>query len=215
MLKATAYAVIVAASLAACSAVEPPAQNVDGDALDASASAASVADIALAKDKAQQAAKTFSGALKSALMEKLEVGGTEGAITFCHDEAPLIAARVSEEFGVRLGRVPVADRQRSPANTAEAWQVDGLNNFQEQLAAGTPISELVALETQSLPEGVALRMMRGIPVEPMCLACHGSALSKETQAALNRLYPDDQAVGFHEGDLRGALWVEVPTTIQQ
>jgi hypothetical protein len=28
--------------------------------------------------------------------------------------------------------------------------------------------------------------------------------------AIRRLYPADAATGFAEGDLRGALWVEVP-----
>ena len=53
-------------------------------------------------------------------------------------------------------------------------------------------------------------MMRGIAVEPVCLACHGKALSPETTTALRRHYPDDAATGFDAGDLRGALWVEVP-----
>ena len=216
MWKPMTYAALISASLVACSALESPTQHAsDTTAVDAATEVAAVMDMDAAKEKAQQAAKTFSSALKTALKEKMEAEGTEGAIHFCHDEAPKIAARVSEEFGVRLGRVPVEGRQRSPANTAEAWQAEGLNSFQEQLAAGTPMSELVKVDTQHLPDGVGLRMMRGIPVEPACLACHGSALSAETKNALQRLYPNDQAVGFNEGDLRGALWVEVPTALPQ
>ena len=101
-------------------------------------------------------------------------------------------------------------RQRSSANTPEVWQSEGLAALQAKFDAGTPMAELVQVADSGLPEGVALRMMRGIPVEPMCLACHGRTLAPDTRAALERFYPADTATGFDAGDLRGALWVEVP-----
>ena len=162
-------------------------------------------------ERAKAAGSAFSGALKSALAAKLAEDGTVGAIDFCHDEAPKIAERVSAEYGVRLGRVPVAGRQRSPANAPAAWQAEVLAAF-ERAAAGTPVSALQRVQTEGLPAGVALRSMRGIPVEPVCLACHGKALAEDTRAALARRYPGDTATGFEAGDLRGALWVEVPAS---
>ena len=165
-----------------------------------------------AKERAQAVAKTFSTSLKQALGAELAKGGTSGAIAFCNTEAPKIAARVADEHGVRIGRVPVPGRQRSPANAAQPWQADGLAALQARLDAGTPMADLVQVVDHGLPDGVALRMMRGIPVEPMCLACHGKALAADTRTALQRFYPGDTATGFDAGDLRGALWVEVPVT---
>ena len=46
------------------------------------------------------------------------------------------------------------------------------------------------------------------PAAPMlegCLACHGSDIEPQTAAAIRALYPDDEAVGFAVGDLRGAF----------
>ena len=42
--------------------------------------------------------------------------------------------------------------------------------------------------------------------------CRGSAgeIDEEVLAALAENYPDDQATGFIEGDLRGWFWVEAP-----
>ncbi|MBS0204581.1 MAG: DUF3365 domain-containing protein [Planctomycetes bacterium] len=52
-----------------------------------------------------------------------------------------------------------------------------------------------------------------------CLACHGpkDQIADDVQEQLTRLYPDDQAVGFNEGDLRGWFWVDVshPTAEQR
>jgi hypothetical protein len=190
------------ALLAACSKTPPePAAAVQQPAAP------------MPKERAQAAAKEFSGTLKAALSSQLAQGGTKGAIAFCHDEAPKIAQRVGAAHGVRIGRVPVPGRQRSPANTPTAWQAEGMAAFQAKVATGTtPVADLVQVTDTGLPKGVALRMMRGIAVEPMCLACHGKAVAPATQAALKRHYPEDNAIGFDVGDLRGALWVEVPAT---
>lgn len=189
------------ALLASCSSAPP-------------APAADVSQVAtpIPKERAQVAAQAFSGTLKAALTAQLAQGGIEGAIAFCHDEAPKIAERVGAAHCVRIGRVPVPGRQRSSANTPTAWQAEGVAAFQAKVAAGTPVADLVQVTDTGLPKGVALRMMRGIAVEPMCLACHGKALAPDTQAALQRHYPADSAVGFDVGDLRGALWVEIPAT---
>jgi hypothetical protein len=198
MIRASALIPLLAA-LAACSSTPPPAP-----------AATAPAAVPAPRERAQAAAKEFSTTLKAALSAQMAQGGTVAAIGFCHEEAPKIAAHVGATHGVRLGRVAVDGRTRNPANAASAWQAEGLAAFKAQVAAGTPPAELVRVAEAGLPDGVAVRMMRGIAVEPVCLACHGKALSPETATALRRHYPDDAATGFDAGDLRGALWVEVP-----
>ncbi len=50
-----------------------------------------------------------------------------------------------------------------------------------------------------------------IPVEGPCLTCHGAreSLAPELRQALARRYPEDAAVGYAVGDLRGLVWAEV------
>ena len=45
---------------------------------------------------------------------------------------------------------------------------------------------------------------------PLCLTCHGEAdaLPPAIRDRLAESYPDDRAVGYAEGDLRGAFVVE-------
>jgi hypothetical protein len=54
-----------------------------------------------------------------------------------------------------------------------------------------------------------LRYYRPVPVMATCLACHGSGdeIPGNVRKALQRDYPQDQAVEFKEGDLRGAIVV--------
>lgn len=60
-----------------------------------------------------------------------------------------------------------------------------------------------------------IRATLSLPTLAVLLAACSSAplkqaLAGDTRAALERLYPGDTATGFDAGDLRGALWVEVP-----
>jgi hypothetical protein len=41
---------------------------------------------------------------------------------------------------------------------------------------------------------------------PQCTVCHGERLSPVIVDMLHDLYPDDDAVGFKPGDLRGLYW---------
>ena len=47
-----------------------------------------------------------------------------------------------------------------------------------------------------------------ILLQPLCTACHGEKISKEVAIIIDEMYPEDQAVGFKTGDLRGVFWVE-------
>lgn len=162
------------------------------------------------RQRAQQAAKAFSERLQSALKQKMGAEGPVAAIDFCKTQAPVIAAAVADEQRVAIGRIPVAGKVRNRANAIEGWQAEVLADFQAR-AASTPVSELVYSNTEQLPEGIALRMMKAIEVQPACLACHGKQLAEPVREALARNYPEDTATGFEAGDLRGALWVEVPS----
>lgn len=170
------------------------------------------ASVDLMLERARAAAQDFSSLLRERLQGEMAEGGAIAAVDVCHAEAPRIADRVMADHGVLLGRVAVPGRNRNPENQADDWRLDVLQRFGVAVDDGAPAADQVALITDDLPEGVALRMMRGIATESGCLACHGSQVDPEVRAAILHLYPEDRATGFEVGDLRGALWVEVPLT---
>ena len=55
-----------------------------------------------------------------------------------------------------------------------------------------------------------LRYMKALPSQQICLGCHGKSeqLSLEVKAKLKDLYPADQAIGYSDGQIRGALTVK-------
>ena len=161
--------------------------------------------------RARAAAQAFSGQLRARLQGAMQLGGPLAAVEVCHDEAPRIAEAVMAEHDLRLGRVALPGRNRNPAHAADDWRLRTLQAFQEAVASGANASDQVAVLRDGLPDGVALRMMRGIATEPGCLACHGGDVAPAVRAAIAARYPGDGATGFAVGDLRGALWVEVPS----
>jgi hypothetical protein len=152
--------------------------------------------------RAVAAQQEMAHALMAELRSELEHGGAATAVHVCRDLAPTIGDAISAEHGLAIGRT--SHRLRNPSNTGPEWVSVVVDEaFDEQATFAGPGGVL----------GVTLPIRTSTP----CLACHGPSdqLDTEVQAALAESYPDDRAVDFAEGDLRGWFWVEVPgnTTI--
>ena len=201
--------VVAVALLAACG---PTAPEAPADAAADATAPAPVAATTTSADpqaRGQAAMKEFGDTLRTELRLAMGRDGADGAVAFCHDQAPVIAEQVMARHGVRLGRVAVPGRNRNPANAPAGWQGELLAGFQEAVDAGGAPEAQVAVVRDGLPAGVSLRMARGIRVEAACLMCHGDNIAPPIAERLAALYPDDRATGFLEGDLRGLVWVEV------
>ena len=131
------------------------------------------------------------------LMAALDTGDPSMAIGVCKDKAPAVVANVSQQYGLALGRT--SHKLRNSANIAPAWSAEYVDN-----RVDTPVY-LVG------PEG-ELGVLLPIKMKAECQMCHGPAeeIDESVLAALATDYPDDEAIGFVEGDLRGWVWVEAP-----
>jgi len=52
--------------------------------------------------------------------------------------------------------------------------------------------------------------MKAIPAGGMCMNCHGQNLTSAVSSRLAELYPEDQAVGYMPGQIRGAFSLRKP-----
>jgi len=156
-------------------------------------------------DADMQARRTRALAARDALMKQLggtlkSTLGTKGpvaAIAVCKDAAPSIAADVSSKHGLKIGRT--AFRLRNASNGAPVW-------------AQPAVDQRVQEPTWFTLENGDLGGLLPIMMKPMCTMCHGEreAQDEALRSALSEHYPEDEAVGFSVGDLRGWFWVEVP-----
>ncbi len=152
--------------------------------------------------EAQALAAEFQANLKSALISGMSTGGPLNAIPVCRTDAPKISEQLSDGAWT-VARTAL--KVRNPDNAPNAWQREQMQAMVQGLAAGEKPADLVVSEIRSEDEGSSFYYMQPIMTGKLCLACHGSQLDPDVQAALNENYPEDQAVGFSEGELRGAF----------
>ena len=155
--------------------------------------------------RAKQAIALFAQSLKSELVSAMQAGGPVNAIEVCHSRAEVIARQISQQSGMQLSRVSTFNR--NPDNAARDWQIAVLETFEERRSAGEKANTLSWTETAETSGGPEFRFMKAIPTDGLCLQCHGTAIPAEVAGKLAELYPHDKAVGYREGDIRGAFVV--------
>jgi len=164
-------------------------------------------------EQSRQLAQQLGGELKAELGRAINEGGPVAAVSVCKTRAPAIAARLSAESGAVVGRTAL--RVRNPANAPDDLQRAVLEQFSGELSSGKFEGPLEAAFEINRGGQVERRYMRAIPTDTLCLACHGPVLAPELASVIKRDYPDDQATGFEQGQLRGAFsvtWPSVPAS---
>ena len=133
--------------------------------------------------------------LSGRLMDAMSTSGPAAAIEVCQVEAKSIAAEVGKEANVSIGRTGV--RLRNTSNQPPSWA-------QKLVADRTDTPVFAKLSDE---RSVALLPIK---LQAQCLMCHGPSeqLAPDVKEKLAKLYPQDQATGFSEGELRGWFWIE-------
>jgi len=159
--------------------------------------AGDAANEALVKEARQQT-KQLAMQLKKTLKKSMKADGPEAAIQVCNTKAPAIAAELSQGNWT-VGRTAL--KIRNGNNAPDAWEKSVMQDFAAKLKDGADPKTLEASKT----EDGTFRYMKAIPTGGVCLACHGEKIAQPIAAKLDSLYPDDQARGFKQGELRGAF----------
>jgi hypothetical protein len=144
--------------------------------------------------------------MQSAVLRELDAalarGGAAGGVSFCHVDVTGIIQRVNREPGVVAGRT--SDRLRNPANAPRPWAAPLVAAHAGRSAKG--------VDGYAVDLGDKVGVLRPIAERTMCGSCHGTGdrLAPGVALLLRDRYPSDQAIGFHDGEIRGWFWVEIP-----
>ena len=160
-------------------------------------------DLTQLEQEAQAITQAFGRELKTLLQATMITGGPVEAIQVCKSSAPRIAQRLSAQQGWEVART--SHKVRNPDNSPDAWEQQVLTLWQDKIARGAPVQNMKASEVV-VENGVATyRYMQAIATGQQCLNCHGTHISGQISHALKTQYPQDQAIGFRVGELRGAF----------
>jgi hypothetical protein len=157
------------------------------------------------------AAETFS-VLSSNLQSAIASGGVSNALPFCSLAASPLTTAVAEQHGAKVRRV--THKPRNPAARASAAETAVLDQFRAALQPGQPPPPLAT----NWVAGQATFLAPIVLSHALCLQCHGEPerdLTSENLALIRRLYPQDEAVGFKSGELRGAWRIDLPLATLQ
>jgi Protein of unknown function (DUF3365) len=156
-------------------------------------------------------ATTFMQELGAALKNEIAAGGPESAINVCVDLAPALARKYSLENGWRVTRVSLKARN-AMLGAPDAWEQQALADFDARSAAGEGADKLELSATVDEPSGRYFRYLKALPVQPLCVACHGQPeqLSNAVKGNLAKIYPYDRATGYSVGQVRGAISIKRP-----
>ncbi len=147
--------------------------------------------------------------LGAVLKKEMAAGGPDNAIAVCRDIAPGLAGELSRKTGSRVSRVSL--KTRNPLlGQPDAWEQQVLAEFDRQAAQGAGPETLERSEIVTEPQGRFFRYMKAIPVQPLCLTCHGTAdsIPDPVKARLAADYPHDHATGYALGEIRGAVTIK-------
>ncbi|MDO9365927.1 MAG: DUF3365 domain-containing protein [Methylotenera sp.] len=157
---------------------------------------------------AKKLSAEFVQKLGGILKQQLESSGTESALSVCKDVAPEMSAQYSNDKRI-VKRVSLKPRNSS-IGVADEWGANQLKQFDMAAASGKPAAEIEAHAVTDEKDGRWFRYMKAIPTQAMCLQCHGGTdnIQPTVQALLKQLYPNDLAVGYKVGEIRGAISVK-------
>lgn len=157
-------------------------------------------NIAQLESEASALAAEFIGRLKPQLQRAMQAGGPVNAIDICSEQAPRIADALSVESGWLVKRVSLKARNASRA-MPDNWEHSVLKEFDRRQASGeNPANISYGESTNS-----SYRYMQAQGAQGLCLVCHGENIAPEVRQTLDQYYPDDVAVGYSQGQVRGAI----------
>ncbi|MCB0560997.1 MAG: DUF3365 domain-containing protein [Lewinellaceae bacterium] len=139
----------------------------------------------------------LSGKLRSALQEE----GVPGAVAYCNLVAYPLVDSLSQVHQATIRRTSL--KIRNPKDKPTATELAVLETYHANAEKGASLLPGVVAIDQS-----TVAYYAPILTQELCLQCHGKigeTLKAEDYTLVKELYPEDEAIGYQSGDLRG-MW---------
>lgn len=140
---------------------------------------------------------TLSGNLQKAMQE----GGVQNAVSYCNLAASPLVDSLAKVYKADIRRSAILTR--NPANNPTAAELSQFKIYRTTHKAGKTMNPAV----QSI-DANTVAFYAPIQLMPLCEKCHGvvgETIAAEDYQLIKQLYPQDEAINFKTGDLRG-MW---------
>jgi hypothetical protein len=151
------------------------------------------------------------GQVSDALAREYKLSGPLRSVVVCKYVVPELSSAISRRTGMRVTRVSL--KVRNPlTGMPDAFESRLLKQFDHRAAKGEVPDKIEHWEVVREDGQRYFRYMKAIPVKDFCLACHGptASIPATLKAKLQSEYPNDQAVDYRVGQIRGAITIKKP-----
>lgn len=161
-----------------------------------------------ALEKGRAAARALNDRLRTKLLSTMEAGGPASGVVVCEYQAQALTNEVQRTLGVRVKRTSL--KIRNPRNAPDEYERDLLIRLAEKHRQGMLPVEI--MEERREGGQRVFRYAKPLVAASFCITCHGRAeeIPPDVRSELEIRYPDDNATGYREGDLRGIVSVIIP-----
>lgn len=140
--------------------------------------------------------------LGSQLMGAISSGGISYAVEFCHMKASFIIDSLAQVYDAEISRK--TDKARNPAHKATTDEIA----YMEEVRKMNSEERKQTFRKVETDSGAVCYFP--ILTRDMCLSCHGQPrqdIEINTLEIIETLYPEDKALGYRQGDVRGLFKV--------
>lgn len=147
--------------------------------------------------------------LMARVKKEMQEGGPEKAIDFCSEAALPLTAEIGTAQAHPVSIKRTSSRLRNPKNAPDELERQALSYFESSLGEPGADKARPSKLVQKVDGGY--RYYQPITMLSACLACHGErdSINSKVLSKLAERYPNDQALGYKEGDFRGVIRVSV------
>jgi len=151
--------------------------------------------------------KMLGKALKQNVGKNLKEDPTAlKAVEFCSQKAKDVVKEVTKDFPENVKVRRTAIKYRNPNNKPDATDLEVLNKMESALKAKTLEKKPMVIDVNGTK-----RVYVPVIVEKACTKCHGdvNSMNPKVKDVIAKTYPNDKAINFKEGDLRGVVVAEI------
>ncbi len=154
----------------------------------------------------QEIVKVSQTTLQNALLQAIEEKGLVGAVEYCNANAYDIVSDLEDSLNVKIKRV--SQKPRNPLDKPDSAEQAILEAYAYDFSPQNAVNQLLELNENTLifTQPIAIG-------NPLCLHCHGKPgeqVTDEVLSVLQSKYPEDKALGYTLGELRGMWSVKIP-----
>jgi len=172
---------------------------------------AAAVDVETLAKETREATQPLLGKVVGTLRETLATNPADKTVDVCREKLPGMVKETREKTGWNIRRVSLKTRN-AERGTPDEYEAKVLADFDRRAAAGEKGATMESAEIVQTAEGPVFRYMKALPVQEICMTCHGDPanLAPDLVERLKTLYPADKATGYQLGQIRGALTVKRP-----